>query len=289
MELSQVRYFVTLCQTLNFTRAAAQCHVTQPAFTRAIQKLEDELGGPLLYRERSLTQLTELGRAMRPLLEAMLLAAEAASALAQSFKDAPAASLKIGLGPGIGGAAIAPAVQEMARTLPDLSVHFDESGPAALIEAMLTDTLDCALLPEDCVLPERLNRWPLYEERAVAVFPAGHRLSALNAVTADDILEETILAGDRCGDFAGRLADATGATLRLRRCNGPAAQMVDMVGAGLGVALLSERLPVAPQVVTRRFSDPELKRRVVLTTVAGRRLNPAAAGFVRLCRVMAYE
>ncbi len=42
MELSQVRYFITLCRTLNFTRAAAQCNVTQPAFTRAIQRLEDE-------------------------------------------------------------------------------------------------------------------------------------------------------------------------------------------------------------------------------------------------------
>jgi len=44
MALSQVRYFITLCRTLNFTRAAEQCNVTQPAFTRAIQRLEEELG-----------------------------------------------------------------------------------------------------------------------------------------------------------------------------------------------------------------------------------------------------
>jgi len=53
MELTQVHYFLTLCRTLNFTRAAEQCNVTQPAFTRSIQKLEGEFGGPLLFRERN--------------------------------------------------------------------------------------------------------------------------------------------------------------------------------------------------------------------------------------------
>src|SRR5579871_6750840 len=70
MELFQVRYFLALTKTLNFTRAAETCHVSQPALTRAIQRLEEELGGPLLYRERSQTQLTALGRAMAPHLEA---------------------------------------------------------------------------------------------------------------------------------------------------------------------------------------------------------------------------
>ncbi|MEP9386168.1 LysR family transcriptional regulator [Mesorhizobium sp. KR9-304] len=43
--MHEVRYFLAACETLNFRKAAAQCHVTQPALTRAIQKLEAELGG----------------------------------------------------------------------------------------------------------------------------------------------------------------------------------------------------------------------------------------------------
>ena len=74
MEFHQVRYFLALCTTLNFTRAAEACNVTQPALTRAIQRLEEEFGGPLFQRERSLTQLTELGRLMRPLMEQTLAA-----------------------------------------------------------------------------------------------------------------------------------------------------------------------------------------------------------------------
>jgi Bacterial regulatory helix-turn-helix protein, lysR family len=54
---------------LNPTRTAEHCHVTQRALTRAIQKLEEELGGLLFRRERHLTHLTDLGRLMQPQLE----------------------------------------------------------------------------------------------------------------------------------------------------------------------------------------------------------------------------
>ena len=57
MELHQVRYFLAVASTLNFTRAAEQCNVTQPALTKGVQKLEQELGGQLIYRERLLTQI----------------------------------------------------------------------------------------------------------------------------------------------------------------------------------------------------------------------------------------
>jgi DNA-binding transcriptional LysR family regulator len=288
MEISQVRYFVTLCRTLNFTRAAGQCHVTQPAFTRAIQKLEAEFGGALIFRERNLTQLTELGRSVRPHLEAMLDAADAASALAQARKTRAPASLKIGLGPGIGAASLANSVRAVADALPGVTIHFNESGPATLIEAMLTDALDCALLPEHCDLPERLNRWPLYTDRAVAVLPPDHRLAAKNAVTAQDFLDETILFGESCGGFANHLCQATGLSFRLQRCNGVAAQMLDLVLAGLGVALLSDRLRFASPLAVRPFHEPELPRRILLTAVAGRPLNPAAANFVKLCRAQSF-
>lgn len=288
MELAQVRYFITLCRTLNFTRAAEQCNVTQPAFTRSIQKLEEEFGGPLLFRERNMTQLTELGRAMRPHLEAMLDAAESARAIAQANLMRAGASLKIGLGPGIGAADVAGAVREVTRILPDITIHFEESGPAALIEAMLTDMMDCALLPDHCDLPERLNRWPLYTDKAVSVFPVGHKLAAQNVVCARDIMDETLLLGERCGDFTDRLSSITSYSLHLQRCHGSTSQILDLIGAGLGIALLSDRLPLAPHVVARPFQEPEITRQILLTVVAGRPLNPAAANFVKLCRAQTF-
>ncbi len=62
MDLNQVRYFLHLADTLNFTESARRAGVSQPSLTRAIQRLEEELGGPLLYRDGKDTRLTALGR-----------------------------------------------------------------------------------------------------------------------------------------------------------------------------------------------------------------------------------
>ena len=92
MEMHQVRYFLAVARTRNFTRAAEECNVSQPSLTRAIQKLEGELGGPLFRREHSLSHLTDLGRIMLPHLEQTYAAAQAAKSLAEGVVSARAAS-----------------------------------------------------------------------------------------------------------------------------------------------------------------------------------------------------
>src|SRR6266852_4578677 len=92
MEMHQVRYFLAVAQLLNFTRAAEECHVTQPSLTRAIKQLEAELGGDLFRRERP-TQMTELGQRMHPLLKQCYEAAIGARSLASSFKSGEVAEM----------------------------------------------------------------------------------------------------------------------------------------------------------------------------------------------------
>ena len=72
MEMHQVRYFLAVARTLNFTRAADECNVAQPSLTRAIKLLEGELGGDLFRRERPRAMLTPLGERMYPAAQAML-------------------------------------------------------------------------------------------------------------------------------------------------------------------------------------------------------------------------
>ena len=97
MEMHQVRYFLAVADTLNFTRAAEQCHVSQPALTRAIQQLEEELGGLLLRRERRLTHLTDFGRLIEPHLRQLFADAEAAKTTAKRFLNMQAAELRLGV------------------------------------------------------------------------------------------------------------------------------------------------------------------------------------------------
>src|SRR5215216_3772444 len=87
MEMHQVRYFLAVARTLNFTRAAEECNVAQPSLTRAIHQLEEELGGDLFRRERPRAIMTELGERMLPLLRQCYDSAISARTLASSIKS----------------------------------------------------------------------------------------------------------------------------------------------------------------------------------------------------------
>jgi DNA-binding transcriptional LysR family regulator len=101
MEMHQVRYFLAVSRTLNFTRAAEQCNVAQPSLTRAIRQLESELGGDLFRRERPQAQLTELGQRMLPLLRQCYDSAVGARSLASSLKSGEVGALRLALSQGI--------------------------------------------------------------------------------------------------------------------------------------------------------------------------------------------
>jgi DNA-binding transcriptional LysR family regulator len=288
MELHQVRYFLSLAQTLNFTRAAEVCNVTQPALTRAIQRLEDELGGPLLHRERSLTQLTDLGRTVLPLLEQTYAAALAAKEQAAAFKRRDAAPIRLGLTASISAALIAPVLTEMQARIKGLALTLRHAATDALIDQLLNSQLDVALLIEPEKLPDRLNRWPILTERYVVVCARGHRLANLDAISIDALQDECVLsrANDGC-DFAqalARLAAAAGFKPTLRHTGSSEDHIWAMAATAMGVALSASRQPLPPGLVAKPLADPAATRTILLATVAGRPHGPAVTAFVKLMR-----
>ena len=97
MEFHQIRYFLATADNLNFTRAAEECHVSQPALTRAIQKLEGELGGDLFIRDGRAVSLSPLGRVMREHCQRIQETQAMARAVARSFLDEGAVELNVGV------------------------------------------------------------------------------------------------------------------------------------------------------------------------------------------------
>ncbi|WP_288006812.1 LysR family transcriptional regulator substrate-binding protein, partial [Acidiphilium sp.] len=144
-------------------------------------------------------------------------------------------------------------------------------------------------LPHDCNLPERFNHWRLYEERAVVVLPTTHTLVSRASLTGDDLDGETILHGERCGGFVTQLDGTHRGRHRFRRCDGPTSHILNLVGTGTGIALLSDRIALPARVTARPINDPVLTRTIRLATLAGRPQDAAVAGFIQLCRSYNYE
>ena len=86
MEMFQVRYVLAAARLLNFTKAAAQCNVSQPALTKAVKSLESELGALLFHREGRKILLSEFGRTVLPHLQLILNETQATRTLADNFR-----------------------------------------------------------------------------------------------------------------------------------------------------------------------------------------------------------
>src|ERR1700749_1312040 len=207
LQFYQVRYFLALARTLNFTRAAEQCNVTQPALTKAVQKLEQELGGALIHRERHLIQLTELGNMVLPTLEKIFAAAEAVRLQARGYQKKTIAPLKIGLVPSVSAALITELLLELASVIPDLRVDLREADASGLVAMLLDGEINAALVGDAVELPERIDRWPLFEERCVLVLSQEHPMARQTVIPPQDLHEVVFLERLGC-DVAGRFKDA---------------------------------------------------------------------------------
>jgi LysR family hydrogen peroxide-inducible transcriptional activator len=283
MEMHQIRYFLAVCETLNFTRAAEQCNVTQPALTRAVQKLEEELGGLLFRRERHLSHLTDLGRLMRPQLEQVWQQTEAAKTTAQSFLKLEDATLNIGLMCTIGPLRAIGFLNSFWRDHPGIEVTLLEGVPSRLAELLHEGALDVAVMAQAGGFEERFDVVPLYREHFVLAFPTGHRFEQQNAVRFQDIQEEAYLRRINCEyrDHLGEIGRDLGVNVRIAYRSEREDWIQTMVMAGMGVCFMPEYSVVAPGLQTRRVIEPEVVREVSVVTVAGRRFSPAVAAFVR--------
>jgi len=286
LDLIQIRYFLALARTLNFTRAAEACNVTQPALTKSVQRLEDELGGPLLLRERSHTQLTPLGNAMLPLLRQTFDAAEAARTGAARFRTQDVARLRLGLGAWIEPAVLTPLLHEVMQRVPglELTIHHGKAKP--LNEWLLASEIDVVLTAEGDSLTERANRWPVFSDPIVVLMPDGHALAAQEGLTVEQLREQPLVGpldaadepdGAECG------IEALHRALPVRHRGATQAQVHTAVRAGFGLALSTARHPLPAGMVSRRVEPPQ-QLNVVVAAIAGRPTSRAADAFLRLAR-----
>jgi DNA-binding transcriptional LysR family regulator len=286
MEMHQVRYFLAVADTLNFTRAAEQCHVSQPALTRAIQQLEDEMGGLLLRRERKLTHLTDFGRLIEPHLRQLAADAEAAKSTAKKFLNLQEAQIRFGVMCTVGPARFMGFLAAFRIGNPGCDITLVEGPPNRLSEMLLQGDLDLAIMAQPDAFNERLDVLPLYRERFCIAFPTGHRLDQQNAVRVTDVAGETYLRRINC-EYRDYLADRLrehGLATRVGFQSEREDWIQMMVAAGFGVCFLPEYSPTIPGVRTQLVKDPEVAREISLVSMSGRRFSPAVRTFIAAVR-----
>src|SRR5215467_11112094 len=197
MEMHQVRYFLSVARTLNFTRAADDCNVAQPSLTRAIKQLEGELGGDLFRRERPV-QLTELGQRMLPLLQQCYEAASGARSLAASLKSGEVGTLRIALTHSIDLSLLIPYLDQIKRQFNRLEFRFLRGDALEVGQFLKKGEAELGIAAELGSDWDRLDVWPLFTEGFELVVSSRHALAKRDQVEFEDIRSEQLLSRFYC-------------------------------------------------------------------------------------------
>jgi DNA-binding transcriptional LysR family regulator len=285
MEMHQVRYFLAVARTLNFTRAADECNVTQPSLTRAIKQLEAELGGDLFRRERP-AGLTELGQRMHPLLKQCYDAAVGARSLASSLKSGEIGALRIALTHSIDLSLLIPFLSQIKRQFNRLEFKFLRGNSQEVAEMLKSGEAELGIAAELDKDWDRLDVWPLFTEDFRLVVNRQHRLADKRTVSLDDLRAEQLLSRNYCEHAERFWASMREHGLDIDRGHEISSErdLIELVEAGVGVAVIPDTSPI-PQTLKRTAVDRlDARRTVHLYGVAGRERTPVASAVMRMLR-----
>jgi DNA-binding transcriptional LysR family regulator len=286
MEMHQVRYFLAVARTLNFTRAAEECNVAQPSLTRAIRQLEGELGGDLFRRERPQAQLTELGQRMLPLLKQCYESAVSARSLATAIKKGEVGSLRLALSRTIDPSLVTPHVVELGKLFDGLELKLLRGTAGEVLEYLKQGEVELGIAAQISDEWERLDNWPLFTEDCQLIVNSMHAFAARPRIALDDLKPERLMVRTYCettDELLNLLRAREFDVTRFHEVNADG-DLIALLEAGLGVALLP-RSTRNPATLVRIVVDGiELKRTVNLYGVAGRQRTPVASAMMKMLR-----
>jgi LysR family hydrogen peroxide-inducible transcriptional activator len=272
MELHQLRYFLAVARTRNFSRAAEQCHVAQPSLSQQIMKLEGELDERLFDRNKREVALTPAGELFRGHAERVLEEVELARDKVREVRGLLRGRVALGALPTVAPYYLPKRLRAFAAEFPGIEVVVHEDTTAQLAAAVLGREIDVALVS----LPvERagLSAEEFFDEDLLVVLPARHTLAKRRHLTLDDLENESFILMKEGHCLAGQ-------ALQFCRLNGFAprvsfrsAQIETVqafVAAGWGVSIVPAmaQKPGAAGVCYRKLAG--MSRSIGVITRAGR-------------------
>jgi DNA-binding transcriptional LysR family regulator len=292
MELRQLEYFVAVAEEANFTRAARRIHVAQPAVSAQIQRLERELGQPLLDRSRRTVRLTAAGEAALPYARAALAAVADIHVAVEELTQLVRGTVAIGT------------VTSHSVDMPSLLADFHADHPEVeitlstdssdtLIEMVCTGRLDAAIVsvgPGE--RPEDLDVEVVTDEAIAAAVCQTDELASRKTIRLTDLADRQLIAlpvgaGIR-HQFDAACAKA-GVSPRVAFEASTPLALADLAERGLGVAIVPASVPRGRDGLYALPIVPELRGRLVLAWRSGGPMSPAARVLVdkarRLLRV----
>jgi LysR family hydrogen peroxide-inducible transcriptional activator len=288
MELHQVRYFVAVAETENFTKAAARMNVAQPSLSQQIMKLEQEVGHKLFHRLGRKAVLTEAGAAFLERARRILFEVENAT---KELSDHPSLGRRITVGAvqTVMPYLISPLIAELRESHPNLLINAQEDFRGNLLRGVIEGDLDLAIVPLP-VKDHRISIEPLLIEPLLLVVGKSHPIASRSEISINDLAEENFVSLGDASALASQIRSFFGDQKFEPRFGFRCAQVATLklfVSSGLGISLLPQlaRLPDDRDTLTYlRLTGSEPTRELVIIRHLQRYQSRGAEQFLSLLR-----
>ena len=184
MELDQLRYFVRVAERGNFTRAAEDLLISQPALSRSIQKLEQELGQPVFERKTRSVALTEAGTLLQSRAHQVLAILE--DTKAEITDDGESGRVRVGAIPTIAPFFLPKVLKEFSEAYPKATIVVQENTTDLLLKSCTQGEIDLAIVALP-VPAKYLEIEELFEEELLLVLPPDHELTDKSRIRVQDV------------------------------------------------------------------------------------------------------
>ena len=266
--LRQLRYLTALADERHFGRAAAACHVTQPALSMQIRELEAELDLVLVERGRSASVLTPDGAALAERARALTAGVKDLEDFARERRGAGSRRLALGMIPSVAPYLLPRAAPVLQAALPELELRVRETQTAALLTELAAGELD-AVIAAAPLAGDGFETTTLFEDPFLLASPASAPLAAedprrlppdrLLLLEEGHCLRDQALGACEISDLA--TFGATSLTTLLQ-----------LVAHGQGVTLLPQMAAkdlADPRISLARFPEPAPRRTIVMAWRTG--------------------
>jgi LysR family nitrogen assimilation transcriptional regulator len=290
MELRSLHYFVRIAELGSITRAAAHLHVAQPALTRHVQRLEDELNVALFTRANRGVRLTEAGQKLLDGATRILRDIERTGDEIRAQDAHPSGKIVLGITPTLCPVLVPDLLAGMRRDYPMIELKVMHAGMVRLEEFVIDGRVDIALLSE-LSRSRLIQSTRLAEEEMVLVTRAGMRLAGI--VSGDELRRTPLILGDGLRAAMDALLAGHGIELNVETELNDHETIRLMVAQGMGAAVLplssASRECARGLLEAHRITESGVFRTLALGVRASRNASLAREAVARTIRAMVEE
>jgi LysR family carnitine catabolism transcriptional activator len=283
--IKNLQAFVELAKCQSFAEAAEKRHISQPALSSAIKKMEQQLGGALFSRSTRSVKLTPEGTSFLPVARRLLDDWENAVGDVKQLFKLEKGLLTIAAMPSFAEGKLPDLLAFFGYAQPNIGIRVHDVVMELVIDSVLSDRAELGFVfePEDT---EALNFYPMFNDEFVLIMPPNHPLTLGSQISIEDVIEYPFVSMNR-GSTMRKWVDDELMNSKQKISIAVEASQFSTIGnlvySGMGIAIVPAMVQKQMQAkgcVSEKVTGLNIVKQVGLITPKNRSLSSAAQAFI---------